>query len=115
MNGVLITASVGASVAAYWAGRVRLGHRLLSWAEDRSYGPHTPGWWVAQVVGLVALLWVLTVHPRRSAANRRAWREARDVRRGPAIEIPHRRRAPAPQFDPDWAAKRSADRSGDAP
>lgn len=101
---VTLAAAAGASVAAYWAGRARLGHRVLSWAEDRSYGPRTAGWWVAQVVGLVALVWVETVHPRRSAANRRAWREAREARRGSA-----------PQFDPDWAAKRAANRPEEAP
>lgn len=84
-----------AVVAAYWAGRVRLGRRVFAWAEDRSDGPHGPAWWAAQAVGLVAVAWMLTAHPRQSAANRRSWREARDARRGPA-----------PAFDPDWAAKR---------
>lgn len=91
---VTLAAASVAAVAAYWVGRARLGHRALSWAEDRSYGPHTPGWWVAQVVGLVALAWVLTAHPRRSAANRRAWREARDVKRSPAVT-----------FRSDWIAE----------
>lgn len=93
MGAALLAAA--AALAAYWAGRVRLGHRLLSWAEDRSYGRRTAGWWVAQVVGLVAVAWMLTVHPRRSAANRRSWREAREVKR-----------APAPQFKSDWLAER---------
>lgn len=92
---VIVTSAATAAVAAYWAGRVRLGHRALSRAEDRSYGPRTPGWWVAQVVGLVAVAWMLTVHPRRSAANRRSWREARNVQR-----------APAAQFKSDWLAER---------
>ena len=86
---------LAAAVAAYWAGRARPGLRLLSWAEDRADGAHGPGWWAAQAVGLVALLWMLTTHPRRSAANRRSWREVRNVKRGPA-----------PSFDPGWAANR---------
>jgi hypothetical protein len=90
----LLAVAVAAAVS-YWAGRTRLGHRLLEWAEDRSYGRRTPGWWVAQVVGLVAVAWMVTAHPRRSAANRRSWREARDVKR-----------APAPQFRSDWLAER---------
>jgi hypothetical protein len=89
--------AAAAAVAAYWAGRARPGRRLLSWAEDRSSGPHSPGWWVAQVVGLVAVAWMLTAHPRRSAANRRSWREARDARRGPAMT-----------FRSDWTVERQA-------
>lgn len=90
------TLAVAAAVAAaYWAGRVRLGHRLLEWAEDRNDGSHGPGWWVAQVVGLVAVVWMVAAHPRRSAANRRSWQEARNVKRGPA-----------PQFRSDWLAER---------
>ncbi|WNI19214.1 hypothetical protein [Actinacidiphila sp. ITFR-21] len=84
-----------AAVAAYWAGRVRLGRRLLEWAEDRNEGSHGPGWWAAQGVGLAAVAWMITVHPRRSAANRRSWQEACNARR-----------SPAPQFDSGWAAKR---------
>lgn len=87
---VLVTA-----VAAYWAGRVRLGHRLFEWAEDRDLGPHGPAWLVAQLIGLVAVAWMLTAHPRRSAANRRSWREARNEQR-----------APAPGFDPQWINNR---------
>lgn len=103
MTAALLVAAVFPAAASYWAGRGRAGHRLLVWAEDRSYGPHTPGWWVAQVVGLVVVAWMVTVHPRRTAANRRSWREARDAKR-----------APAPQYDPHWATKRGApDRSED--
>lgn len=90
-----LAAAMLAAVAAYWAGRLRPGQRLLSWAEDRSYGSHGLGWWAAQVVGLVAVVWMLTAHPRRSAVNRRSWREAREASR-----------APAPAFDPHWADKR---------
>jgi hypothetical protein len=38
---------------------------------------------------------MLTVHPHRTAANRRSWREAR--------------RAPAPTFDSQWIRKRGDD------
>jgi hypothetical protein len=95
---VTIALLLAAVVAAYWAGRTRPGRWLFAWAEDRDRGPHGPAWWVAQAVGLVGVAWMLTAHPRRSAANRRSWREARNVQR-----------APAPRFDPDWAAKRQAD------
>ncbi len=104
MTAALLAAA--AAAAAYWAGRVRLGRWLLSWAEDRDNGPHGPVWWAAQGVGLVAVAWMLVVHPRRSAANRRSWHEARNQKRSPAMEIPRVRRTPAPQFDPDWAANR---------
>jgi heme exporter protein D len=109
---VITTLAAGAVAAAasYWAGRVHLGRRLLSWAEDRDSGPHGPVWWAAQGVGLVAVAWMLTVHPRRAAANRRSWREARNQQRSTAMETPRVRRAPAPEFDPDWAAKHGADR-----
>lgn len=95
MNAALLAALVAATAAAsYWAGRVRLGRWLLDWAENRNGGTHGPGWWTAQGVGLLAVAWMVTVHPRRSAENRRSWREARS-----------QQRSPAPQFDPDWAAE----------
>jgi len=73
------------AVAAYWAGRLRPGQRLLDRAEDRADGPHGPAWWAAQAVLAVAVAWVLTTHPRRSATNRRAWREARNAPLSPAL------------------------------
>lgn len=87
--------NVGATVAAYWAGRARPGRRVLSWAEDRSSGPHGPGWWAAQAVGLAAIAWMLTAHPRRSAANRRSWREARNAQLSSPMT-----------FRSDWTAER---------
>ncbi|GAA3590782.1 hypothetical protein [Streptomyces osmaniensis] len=71
--------------------------RLLSWAEDAT----SPGWrtwkfWPAAPVIIVALAWMWTVHPRRTLANVRSWRQ------------PPPPRGPALTFDPDWAAKRSA-------
>lgn len=81
------------SVGAYILGRLRLGTRLLNWAEDAV----APGWkswrfWPAAPIILAALAWVWAVHPRRTLANRRYWRDDQ--------------RAPAPQFDSNWAAKR---------
>lgn len=108
-DGGAMAVAAAVVVASYWAGRVRLGRRMLSWAEDRDAGPHGPAWWAAQGIGLVAVAWMLTVHPRRVAANRRSWREARNQQRSPAVGIPRVRRAPAPQFDPDWAAKRDTE------
>jgi hypothetical protein len=92
---ITLLAAAMVAVASYWAGRVRLGRWLLSWAEDRNGGSHGPAWWAAQSVGLVAVAWMLTVHPHRTAANRRSWREAR--------------RAPAPTFDSQWIRKRGDD------
>lgn len=78
MTPALLVAAL-AVPGAYWVGRVRLGRFLLSWAEDRSLGPHGLAWWASQAVGLAAVAWMLTIHPRRSAA------------------IPRVRRAPAPR------------------
>ncbi|MFJ8727689.1 hypothetical protein [Streptomyces sp. NPDC093269] len=82
-----MAAALGLLAAGYAIGRYNPGPRLLSWAEDAT----SPGWrtwkfWPAAPVVLVALAWVWTVHPRRTLANVRAWREP--VRpRGPALEF----------------------------
>lgn len=86
--------------AGYLLGRLRPGPGLLNWAEDAV----TPGWrawkfWPAAPIILIALAWVWTVHPRRTLANVRAWRQ------------PPPPRGPAMTFDPDWAAKRQAARA----
>jgi hypothetical protein len=75
-------------------GRARLD-AIVSWAEDWT----TPGWkhwrfWPAMPVAVVALALMWLVHPRRALANVRSWR---------AGERLH----PAPQRDPEWAAKRT--------
>lgn len=98
-------AAVALLAAGYVLGRWRPAPRILHWAEGRSERDHGPGWWLAQAVGVAALAWVWTVHPRRSAANRRSWREAQRERiefRGQFVAAPER--------DPDWAAKRAAER-----
>lgn len=89
--------ALGLLAAGYALGAQEAGPRLLSWAEDAV----TPGWrtwkfWPAAPIILVALAWIWTVHPRRSLANVRAWRQ------------PAPPRGPALTFDPDWAAKRRA-------
>lgn len=94
LTAALVAAGV---IAGYLVGCARLGRRLFDWAEDqdgrrRWYDPRL---WLALPILAVALAWVWTVHPRRSAANRRSWREDR--------------REPAPVMDPDWAAKRSGE------
>lgn len=96
---MLTLAFVAAGVAAgYVVGRARLGRRLFGWAEkqDGSRRWYDPRLWAALPVLAAALAWVCTVHPRRSAANRRAWRETEQ-------------REPAPTMDPDWAAKRTGE------
>ncbi|MPY47094.1 hypothetical protein [Streptomyces acidicola] len=78
----------------YALGRARLGPRLLNWAEDAT----TPGWrtwkfWPAAPIVLAALAWMWTVHPRRTLANVRSWRE--EPKLGPPLEFrPISRRDP---------------------
>jgi uncharacterized BrkB/YihY/UPF0761 family membrane protein len=81
----------------YSLGARQAGPRLLSWAEDAT----TPGWrtwrfWLGAPVVILALAWMWIVHPRRTLANVRAWRQ------------PPPARGPALTFDHDWAAKRRA-------
>lgn len=84
----MILALAVVAAVGYAAGRLRPGQRAFRWAEDRDQGPHGPGWWIAQAIGLAAVVWMLTVHPRRSMANRRSWQEARNTPRSPAVDIP---------------------------
>lgn len=91
----LAVAIAAAVVIGYVLGRLRPGRRLDAWADRQVRGPHGPRWWAAQAVMAAELAWVLTVHPRRSAANRRSWREEH--------------RAPAPTFDSQWINERSDD------
>lgn len=95
-----VAVALAAGLAAGYAlGAREAVPRLLSWAEDAT----TPGWrtwkfWPAAPIILIALAWMWTVHPRRTLANVRAWRQ------------PPPPRGPALTFDPDWAAKRRANR-----
>jgi hypothetical protein len=84
------------AVAGYVAGRVRPGERLEDWAwAHLNRGCRDVRWWAAQGIGFAMLGYAWTIHPRRSAANRRSWREAE--------------RAPTPVFDGQWMTKRHDD------
>jgi hypothetical protein len=101
VNPLAATAAVAGLLAAflagYVAGRLRLGVRLVDWAEDQvSRRP----WWhplfpaaVLAVLAAVALAWIC--HPRRTAANRRSW-NAEDTLT-----------TPVPTYEPNWAARRT--------
>jgi hypothetical protein len=94
VTGLLLTAAVAAAVG-YAAGRTRPGPRLLRWADRQVTAPAPPGprLGCAVLVVLAALAAAWTLHPRRSAANVRAWRQT------PA-------RGPAPRLDPRWSHHR---------
>jgi uncharacterized BrkB/YihY/UPF0761 family membrane protein len=71
-----ITAALVLLAAGYALGRLNTGPRLLAWAEDAT----APGWrtwrfWLAAPVVILALAWIWTVHPRRTLANVRSWRQ----------------------------------------
>lgn len=84
--------AAAAYATGYLVGRHAPGPRTLSWAEDHAHGGwRNPANWAAQAVFAVALAWMWTVHPRRSLANVRSWREGR--RREEAA-----RRLPPPQI-----------------
>lgn len=85
---------LAALAAGYTVGRLRPDPRLLSWAEDAA-GPGWRTWkfWPAAPILLAALAWIWIVHPRRTLANVRSWREPE-------------RRVPALTFDPNWKTHR---------
>ncbi|MGW5691523.1 hypothetical protein ACWEWX_11330 [Streptomyces asiaticus] len=92
-------AALALLTAGYALGRLRPGERLPSWAEDAA----KPGWctwkfWPAVPIILIALAWVWALHPRRTLANVRSWREDAE------------RRTPAPVYDPNWVEKRKGNR-----
>jgi len=71
----------------YALGAREAGPRLLSWAEDVT----TPGWrtwkfWLGAPVVILAFAWMWTVHPRRTLANVRSWRQPPPPR-SPAVRI----------------------------
>jgi hypothetical protein len=83
-----VVLALAAALLGYLAGRTRPGAALLDWAEDAA----RPGWrsptaWAAVPVILVALAWMWTVHPRRTAANMRSWK-AGPPARSPAVQVP---------------------------
>lgn len=84
--------------AGFALGRARLDS-LVNWAEDWT----SPGWrtwrfWLALPIAVTVLALVWIARPRRTLANVRSWR---------AGERFH----PVPQYDPEWAAKRTGDAS----
>ncbi|MFE3378783.1 hypothetical protein [Streptomyces anulatus] len=98
MNALLLAAVLAAAtLTGYAAGRYRPGDRLLSWAQD--VGDRRAARWPvslgAAIVIVLAVASVWTFHPRRSAANRRSWREENT-------------RTATPARDPNWARNRTA-------
>lgn len=105
MIAVLLAAAAGFGLG-YAARHVRPLSALDEWAWDQVHrrsrdlrvGParKRPGWYGAQAVFAAEVFGLFVVHPRRMA---RQWRHRND---------PPPPRSPAPQFDPEWAAKRAA-------
>lgn len=81
--------------------RVRPAHTAVAWAEGQLQIRTccSPLFWAAAFAVLAALVAVWVFHPVRSMANVLTWRE----------QPP----APAPERDPDWAAKRGATTNGE--
>jgi hypothetical protein len=83
---VILLALAAAAAFGYLLGRLRPGPRLLSWAEDAA----APGWrtwkfWPAAPIILASLAFMWTVHPRRTLANVRSWRDDQHAQRSPAL------------------------------
>ncbi|MCY0957680.1 hypothetical protein [Streptomyces sp. H27-H5] len=80
-----------AALTGYAAGRTRPAARLLSCAQDTvtKEAGTSPAFWAAAPVILLAWITVWTLHPRRSAANRRSWHEEHPPPPTPARD-PHR-------------------------
>lgn len=84
----------------YALGRYRPAHRMSDWAHWQTYGKaqerRTARWWtVWAVISAEEIGWLLR-HPTRTG---HAWKHRNDPPPPPV---------PAPQFDPDWVAKRRA-------
>ncbi|MEU9703030.1 hypothetical protein [Streptomyces sp. NPDC047981] len=94
----ILAAAAAAFTIGYVAGRTAPGPRLLSWAEGHARGGwRNPANWAAQAIFAVALAFMWTVHPRRSLANVRSWREAARREAEPAPPLRMRRIAPDPK------------------
>ena len=89
-----VAALAAAGLAGYAAGRTRPLRLAVDWADDQvARRPMwSPRFWLAVPVVLAAVAGLWLVHPRRTAANRRAFRDEQ--------------RAPVPVYDPNWAARR---------
>lgn len=98
MTWLLIAAALA---MGYAIGRARLGHRASQWAAWQIVGttrPTGPIWWLGYTVRSVEELGWLLTHP---VQGWHAWRHRND---------PPPPRSPALKFDPEWAAKRHANR-----
>jgi hypothetical protein len=95
-----VAAAVVALLAGYAVGRVQPARRASDWATWRKYDQsmrrHSARWWAVFVVLSVENIAWLIAHPRQGW---HAWQHRND---------PPPPRAPAPQIDPDWVAKRQA-------
>lgn len=80
-----------AAVAGYWTGRMRIGRRVLDWAEDQDDNRrwYDPRLWMALPVLAATLAWIWTVHPRRTRANVRANRAWLNAPTQPRRPHPH--------------------------
>lgn len=92
MNHSTLVLATAAAALGYTAGRYRPGPRLLNWAEDHAHGGwRNPANWASQAVFAVALAWMWTVHPRRTLANVRSWREGlrreQEARSAPPVRV----------------------------
>ena len=91
-------AALGLLAAGYTLGRLQPARRASDWANwqkyDHTMQRHSARWWAMFVVLSAENLTWLVVHPVQGA---RAWKHRND---------PPPPLSPAPQFDPDWAAKR---------
>jgi hypothetical protein len=93
----LIAAAV---LASYGIGRYQPGRRASDWANSRQYDRtirrHSTRWWARWLVLSAENIGWLIAHP---VQGWHAWQHRND---------PPPPLSPAPQFDPDWAAKRRA-------
>ncbi|MFD4855091.1 hypothetical protein [Streptomyces atratus] len=72
--------------------------RLVDRGQTTTHTARSPRVWIAAPITLVAVAATWTLHPRRSADNRRSWQ---------VEPVP----PPMPRLDPDWAARRTAEDS----
>ncbi|MGX1513974.1 hypothetical protein [Streptomyces collinus] len=99
MKPALALALAACAAAGYVTGRLRLEDRLVDWADDQltERPARSPRYWLAVPIVLAAVAALWTIHPRRTRANYRANKAARDRRSAPVA---------VPRYDPEWAARR---------
>ncbi|MFC9341430.1 hypothetical protein ACFT0G_25375 [Streptomyces sp. NPDC057020] len=88
-SGTLLLAALAATLAGYAAGRTRPADCLTSWAQGviTERTPRSPAFWAATPVIVLALAATWTLHPRRSAANRRSWHREHPPTPAPALDL----------------------------